>query len=74
MNSTAKQKATLEEKWLAALEAGKTEPVETRPGQKEVNPAKEIVMKLEVEWENLFFLKMKIDFLLPFSISFTTDV
>jgi hypothetical protein len=34
---------------LAALEAGKTEPVETRPGQKEVNPAKEIVMKLEVE-------------------------
>jgi hypothetical protein len=42
MNSTAKHKATLEEKWLA-------EPVETRPGQKEVNPAKEIVMKLEVE-------------------------
>jgi len=66
MNSTAKHKATLEEKWLA-------EPVETRPGQKEVNPAKEIVMKLEVEWENQFF-KTKIDFLLTYSISFTTDV
>jgi hypothetical protein len=49
------------------------EPVETRPGQKEVNPAKEIVMKLEVEWENQFF-KTKIDFLLTYSISFTTDV
>jgi hypothetical protein len=51
--ATAKQKVTLEEKWSAALEAGKTEaadlPVETRPSQKEVDRAKEIVMMLEVE-------------------------
>ena len=62
ISDSAKEKVKVEEKWLAALEVDpeKTEeegesakekslPVETRPSQKEVDRAKEVIVMLEDE-------------------------
>jgi hypothetical protein len=61
-SESAKLKVQLEEKWVSALEVDedkseeedkskkeKTLPVETRPSQKEVDRAKEVIVMLEDE-------------------------